>query len=288
MNVLPEVKTAAEQWRELCRNCNELCLKPGSWWGRIVSDPEVVPRVDESEITVRLRGNLFAEVRLLGLGLQCRIAPEHLLLAHPGSMTLLGDGAVAQEPTQVRSLSELSVRYDHVRRRACRNSDRRQAILDRLFLRHSCILAVAAPTPQGQADLVALSPRGEAVFFLLRRYADGDLRLKGRGGVVWRLGEMDRWLAQTGAVEEWLTGLLERCAALDTPHSRRYRIPANLYVHPHARLLIVDFDHAQRLQGLPALRADLEHGLDRSGARGDIHCLGDAGNISFGTFFSGI
>jgi hypothetical protein len=149
-------------------------------------------------------------------------------------------------------------------------------------------MAVDVPLPEGRADLVALSPRGETVFFLLRRYADGDLRLKGRGGVVWRMGEMDRWLAQTGVVEDWLTGLLERCAALDTPHSRRYRIPASLHVHPHARLLIVDFDHAQRLHGLPALRADLEHGLDRSGARGDIHCLGDAGNISFGTFFSGI
>jgi hypothetical protein len=90
------------------------------------------------------------------------------------------------------------------------------------------------------------------------------------------------------AASAWVRGLLERGAALDTPHSRRFRQPASLHVHPHARLLIVDFDHAQRQGGLESLRADLERGLDRSGARSDIHCLGDAGNISFGTFFSGL
>lgn len=282
----PAFISHAPPWRELCSRLNRLRLQEGTWWRRVVEDREVVFRVDEETVTVRLGGNVFAEIGLRDGAPQCRIEPGHLLLSHPGGRAVLGQGDATAR--SVRNLQELAEHYGHVRRRACRNSDRRQAILDRLFLRHPCVMAVDAPLPGGGADLVALSPRGEAVFFLLRRYAGGDLRLKGRGGVVWRMGEMDRWLAQTGAVEGWLTGLLERCAALDTPHSRRYRIPANLHVHPHARLLIVDFDHAQRLHGLPALRADLEHGLDRSGARGDIHCLGDAGNISFGTFFSGI
>jgi hypothetical protein len=57
---------------------------------------------------------------------------------------------------------------------------------------------------------------------------------------------------------------------------------------PRARLLIVDFDHSQRQHGLPALRANIEAGLDHGAAQGDIHCIGDAGNISYGTFFSGI
>jgi hypothetical protein len=36
------------------------------------------------------------------------------------------------------------------------------------------------------------------------------------------------------------------------------------------------------------LRANIEAGLDHGAAQGDIHCIGDAGNISYGTFFSGI
>ena len=283
---IPPSSVASPPWRELCSRLNSLRLQEGTWWRRVAEDREAVPRVDEGGVTVRLRGNVFAEIGLRDGAPQCRIEPEHLLLSHPGGRAVLGQDEVMAR--SVRNLRELAEHYGHIRRRVCRNTDRRQAILDRLFLRHPCVMAVDAPLPGGRADLVALSPRGEAVFFLLRRYADGDLRLKGRGGAVWRMGEMDRWLAEPGAVGDWLTGLLERCAALDTPHSRRYRLPASLHIHPHARLLVVDFDHAQRLHGLPALRADLEHGLDRSGARGDIHCLGDAGNISFGTFFSGI
>lgn len=275
-------------WREICRRCNELRLEPGSWWQRVVSDPEAVPRVDESSLTVRLRGNALAEVQLRGESLQCRIAPEHLLLSHPGSRAVLGDASAASASRQVQSFAELAQHYDHVRRRVCQTTDRHGAILDRLFLRHPCVLAVDAPHPAGRVDLVALSPAGTAVFFLLRRYADGDLRLKGRGGIAWRLAELDNRLADTQAAVTWVRGLLERGAALDTRHSRRYREPDTLRIHGRTRLLIVDFDHAQRLGGLPVLRANLEAALDRTLSKDDIPCIGDPGNISYATLFSGL
>ncbi len=275
------------EWRELCRRCNELRLVRESWWARIVADPEAVPCVNESAVKVRLRGNSFAEVELRGAGLQCRVAPEHLLLTHPGARTVLGDEA-APQPKRVQNLADLARSYDHVRRRVCHHEDRRAAILDRLFLRHSCVLAVDAALPSRRVDLVALSPQGTAVFFLLRRYLDGDLRLQGRGGIVWRMRELNSALASEQVTGSWIHDLLERSRALETPHSRRYRFAANPVIHPRVRLLIVDFDHAQRLEGLPALRADLEAGLDHTAARGDIHCIGDAGNVSHGTFFSGI
>lgn len=286
----PHVRPGESAWRELCSTLNRLRRDEGGWWSKIEADAEAVPRIDVSGVVVRLRGNVFAEIGLRGGEPQCRIEPGHLLLTHPGGRTVLGDGVACAR--SVQTLSELAEHYDHVRRHACRHVDRRQAILDRLFLRHVCVLALdaplEAPLDAGRVDLVALSPQGVAVLFLLRRYADGDLRLKGRGGIVWRMREMDRRLADQAAASAWVSGLLERGAALDTRHSRRYRLPPSLHVHPYVRLLIVDFDHAQRQAGLPSLRADLERGLDRSGARSDIHCLGDAGNISFGTFFFGL
>lgn len=277
----------AEQWRELCRRCNELGQDSRSWWARIVADPEVVPCVEESAVKVRLRGNALADVELRGAGLQCRIAPEHLLMSHPGTRTVLGDEIMPQ-PKRVRTLDELARSYEHVRRRVCSHEDRRAAILDRLFLRHSCVLAVDAALPSGRADLVALSPQGTAVFFLLRRYQDGDLRLAGRGGIVWRMQELNRILESEQAMGSWLLDHLGRSRALDTPHLKRYRFAANPVIHPRVRLLVVDFDHAQRLGGLQSLRVNLEAGLDHTASRGDIHCIGDAGNISYTTFFSGI
>ena len=275
-------------WRELCRRCNELRLVPESWWARIAADPEVVPCVEKSALKVRLRGNVLAEVELRGSGLQCRIAPEHLLLSHPGARTVLGAAGAAAEPGRVASLVELAAHYDHVRRRVCTSQDKRSAVIDRLFLRHTCILAVDAALPSGRVDLVALSPHGTAVFFLLRRYDDPDLRLKGRGGMVWRMRELTRCLADEGYMVPWVQNLLERSRLLATLHSRRCRFDGTPVIHPRARLLIVDFDHSQRLHGLPLLRAELERGLDRDASWSDIHCIGDAGNISHGTFFSGI
>ena len=277
-----------EQWRELCRRLNALRLEPQNWWARIAADPEAVFCVEESALKVRLRGNDFLEVTLRGTGLQCRIAPEHLLLSHPGARTVLGDADAAAEPGRVASLADLAVHYDHVRRRVCVAQDKRAAIIDRLFLRHSCVLAVDAALPTGRVDLVALSPQGEAVFFLLRRYQDQDLRLKGRGGVVWRMRELGKCLADRETMVLWVQNLLERSRLLETLHARRFRFDKTPVIHPRPRLLVVDFDHAQRLHGLSVLRADLEAGLDHDAAQGDIHCIGDAGNVSHGTFFSGI
>lgn len=279
-------------WRELCALCNDLGLEPRGWWHRIISDPEAVPRVDGSGITVRLRGNPFVDVRLRGRAPQCRIAPEHLLLSHPGARTVLDEAETVTEPKRIQSLADLACHYDHVRRRVCQHVDRRQIVLDRLFLRHPCILAVDAALPHGRADLVALSPEGSAVFFLLRRYCDGDLRLKGRGGIVWRMAELNRWLADENAVAAWVRELLERSAALQTRHSRRYGFSKTLTVHPQARLLIVDFDHAQRQSGLSSLLDEFDTnrdaGLDRMATRSDILCIGDPGNIFHRTLFSGI
>lgn len=286
-NLWPELG-AGGTWRELCRRLNALRLEPQNWWARIAADPEAVFCVEESALKVRLHGNDFLEVTLRGTGLHCRIAPEHLLLSHPGARIVLGDEDVAAESKRIRNLAELETHYDHVRRRVCAREDRRLAIADRLFLRHSCVLAVDADLPTGRADLVALSPQGVAVFFLLRRYQDPDLRLKGRGGVVWRMRELDKCLADSENMALWVRNLLERSRHLDTLHARRFRFDKTPLIYPRARLLVVDFDHAQRLHGLPLLRADIEAGLDHDAAQGDIHCIGDAGNVSHGTFFSGI
>jgi hypothetical protein len=286
-NSRPELDVSGA-WRELCVRLSELRLEPQSWWARILADPEAVFCVEESALKVRLRGSVLAEVELRGGGLACRIAPEHLLLSHPGARTVLGDAVAAAEPGRVASLADLAAHYDHVRRRVCLVQDKRAAIIDRLFLRHPCILAVDAKLPTGRADLVALSPQGDVVFYLLRRYSDPLLRLKGRGGIVWRMQELSRCLADDEAMALWVQRLLQRSRLLETPHSRRFRFAGRPFVHLRARLLIVDFDHSQRQHGLPSLRANIEDRLDHGAAQGDIHCIGDAGNISYGTFFSGI
>lgn len=278
---------SAESWPLLCRLLNGPCSDSEGWWRRFAEDPEAVFRIEENSVVVRLRGNFFAEIWVYNDSLRCRMDPAHLLPLHPGMRVVLGDDA-SSGTKSVRTLAELSKHYDRVRRRACSSIDRRAAILDRLFLRHSCVLAVDAPLPCGRADMVVLSPGGEAVFFLLRRYADPDLRLKGHGGLVWRMNELDRWLADASLVADWTERLIRRSAALVTPQVRRYGFRGTISPLARSRLLLVDFDHAQRLGGLPRLRGELEAGLDRTSRADDILAIGDPGNITHRILFSGL
>lgn len=274
-------------WRKFCTFLNTLAATPESWWQRIVTDPDTVVRVDETSIVVRLRGTVLATVERHGDGVHCRIAPEFLLRAHPGGRAVLTTEGLAPEPSCIGSLEELGKSYEHVRRRACQHSDRRQAILDRLFLRHSEVLAVDASLLGQRVDLVALSPRGMCVFFVLRRFADGDLRLQGRGGIAWRMRELDRVIMHEESSMRWVLDLMERGNALQTRYARRYERTVSS-IHPHVRLLVVDFDHAQRHSALPLLRSDLNAGLDRGVAPEDMLFIGDPGNISLKTLFSGL
>jgi hypothetical protein len=176
-----------------------------------------------------------------------------------------------------------------VRRRACQHVDRRQSVLDRLFLRHGAILAIDAPLGPGRIDLVALGPDGTCVLYVLRRYQDADLRLSGPGGVSQKLRRWDVWLSESGPALEQVGALLDRARLLHGPRQTRFtRLPSPRRIHPRARLLIVDFDHAQRLHGLAKLRGDLDAGLDRNASGDDILAIGDPGNITHTILFSAI
>jgi hypothetical protein len=276
-------------WERLCQQCNALAAVADNWWSRIVVDPETVLRVDVDSIEVRLRGNVLLTVEPRGQSLHCRIDPAWLLRFHPGGRAVLGEDGLAPEPAWVNSLEELGRSYAQVRRRACQHADRRQSVLDRLFLRHGAILAIDAPLGPGRIDLVALGPDGACVFFFLRRYQDADLRLAGPGGVGHKLLAWDAWLRESGPALDHVASLLDRSRLLHGPRQNRFaRLPAPRRVHQRARLLIVDFDHAQRLHGLAKLRGDLEAGLDRTASGDDILAIGDPGNITHSTFFSAI
>lgn len=280
------VKMPTSVWRELCRRCNILCASPGSWWHTILSDPEAVPLVEADGISVRLRGNLLLRVELRGQGVHCRVPPEYLLRVHPGSLAVLTEDQ-SSPVTSIASLEELTASYAQVKRRACNVTHRRRAVQDRLFLRHGAFLAVGAQFPPGNADLIAVHPDGLWTVFFLRQYADADLRLAGPGGVAHGLMQWRRWLGGDDAIAH-MWELLARMQALHGPLHRRFkRFPETVRIFPRPRLLLVDFDHAQRLGGLDTLLGSLLE-LDPDLKREDIFAIGDPGNISLKLLFSGM
>lgn len=273
------------EWDELVRLCNALYLLPDSWWHRVASDQEAVLCVDGPCLRVRLRGTDFVEVFLRGAGLGCRIAPEHLLHGHPGQRVVLG-AASAFSIRAVESVDAFARHYAHVRRRVCARADRRRAVLDRLLLRHSCVLGVDVSLPGGRADLVALSPEGFCVAYLVRRYADGDVRLRGAGSVAGKMRQLETVLS-TATANDAMRQLVCRGRAVHSHLVRRFAaFPDDVRCFPRARLLLVDFDHPQRVLGLPGVRQCLEDAFRREGVRGDILAIGDPGNISHRLLFS--
>lgn len=285
----------ASSWQQVCRLCNMLYRDQDSWWRRILKDPELVVRVDQGSVALRLGGAEFLTIEPHGRGLHGRIAPEHLVRAHPGSRFVLTDTALLPEPQLIRSLDDLGAGYALVRRRVLARADRRQAVLDRLYLRHRVVVAVDAPVLSGRVDLVVVSPDGGCVLYLLRCYADADLRLIGPGGTADAIAALNVRLSETDAGRGEIQAMLDRVRTLDGPWAGRFsRLPDQLRIYPRVRLLIVDFDHAQRLSGLSDLLETLRKGvekslpgLDRTSGARDILAIGDPGNISFKLLFSG-
>lgn len=270
----------------LCGQLNLLAVRHGSWWQRIATDPEAIVRVDPDGVEVRLGGGVLLRVEARGDALHCRLRPELLLRVHPGARWVLSDAGLAPEPELIASLDDLGREYDAVRRRHCYVTDRRQAVLDRLYLRHAALVAVDAPLGSLRADLIGVSPTGVVVLYVVRRYADADVRLAGKGGLMHRLRCLDHWLDAEDACSE-VAALVDRARLLHGPWSRRFdRCPVPVAVHPRARLLLVDFDHAQRLGGLPEVRNALLAGLDRTPEGDDILAIGDPGNISHRVLFA--
>lgn len=285
-SINPGVRVTVPAWKELCRRCNELYAAPDSWWRTVLSDPEVIVRVDREAVSLRLRGNLLLRVELRGEGLHCRVPSEYLLRRHPGSLSVLCE-ETSPAPPCVSSLNGLGADYALVRRRACGVTDRRRAVQDRLFLRHGVFLTVDAPLPPGNADLLAVHPGGYGVVFLLQRYADADLRLAGPGGVAHCLARWRAWLRGDTA-KTHVTELADRLRSLHGPLRRRFEhFPEVGRMFPRPRLLLVDFDHAQRLGSLDTLCGTLMR-LDPELERNDILASGDPGNISIKTLFSGL
>lgn len=280
---------ARPSWLGVVQACNALRTDPDSWWSRVLADPEAVPRVDEDALVIRLRGHEFLEARLEGGRLACRIRHEYLIPALPGSRAVLTADGIRPESRRIGDLAGLAAHYDAVRRRVIQHPRRRRAILDRLFLRHACVIGVDVALPPGRVDLVALGPDGICVLMLLRRYADQDLRLRGPGGVLARILELEGAVKSARHPRIWIEDVLERARALHGPWARRFAaLPPVRRIHPWVRLAVVDFDHAQRLGGLAGLRRELARGLGREDDEDDILAIGDAGNLSHRVIFSGM
>lgn len=284
-------------WQQICQTCNTLYQDKNSWWSRIAHDPQIVPRVDKNSITLRLGGVEFLILEPRGTGVHGRIAPEFLLCTHPGSRFALSEDTLSPHPLFITSLADLGQQYDQVCRRVWARSRRNQAVLDRLFLRHINVLAVATPLSLGIVDLVVVSPQGVCLLYLLRSYKDPSLRRAGPGGVAHLMDAMNLKLEHSPKIQLEVQLFLERLRALGGPWKTRIdRYPDLLTLYPRIRLVIYDFDQAQRQVGLDTVVANLAKnlaqgtmsGLDQEGWDGDIFTIGDPGNISHKLLLSGI
>lgn len=276
-------------WQQICLTCNALYQDKNSWWQPIAHDPQIVPRVDKHSIALRLGGIEFMILEPRGTGIHARLAPEFLLRTHVGSRFVLTHEHLSPEPLFVSSLDELGLHYALVRRRVLAHSQRHQAVLDRLFLRHRHILAVAIPFSIGLIDFSILTPQGLCFLYLLRPYNHPALHSQGPNSIVHYQQSINHWLTKDHQGQKEVQELLKRTQALQGPWSTRLASQlSQITLYPRIRLIIYDFDQAQRQLGLSTLLTNLENNqdqvtrlaLDPNGWSGDIFTIGDPGNIT--------
>jgi len=266
---------------------NSLAEEAGSWWQAVLAEQTCVISAGCDEVVVRLCGNELLRVRIVQERVDVHVPEEYLRLNHPGYRVVLRAGEEAKSCRRIVSLTDFGRSFRKVCRNVLHVTERRRAIQDRLWLRHDCLVGLDVSLCGVLVDMVAVRPDGTCVCYLLRRYADQDILLGGPGGVVDSMAMLER--QQSMLLLDEVRRLLERQRYLVHRQQRRFcRMADPVRLHPRVRLLVVDFDDAQRQLGIPGLRSRFAALSGRGDDQNEVITVGDPGNVSLKALFSGM
>lgn len=278
---------STDNW-PLGRALNSLAEECGSWWQAVLADRKcVISTGCDEEVVVRLGGNELLRARIVQGRVDVHVPEEYLYLSHPGYRVVLRAGEETKPCRRIVSLADFGRNFRKVCRNVLHETERRRAIQDRLWLRHDCLAGLDVALCGVLVDMVAVRPDGTCVCYLLRRYADQDILLGGPGGVVDRMAMLER--QQSMLLLDEVRRLLERLRYLVHRQQRRFcRMADPVRLHPRVRLLVVDFDDAQRQLGIPELRSRFAVLSGRTDDQNEVITVGDPGNVSLKALFSGM
>jgi hypothetical protein len=131
-------------------------------------------------------------------------------------------------------------------------------------------------------DMAAITDKGTLVFFEAKLFSNSEIRSKETPKVVSQLQKYQKILSQKGneiisAYQEQLNIYAQLKGEFFENRSRKI---SNLSLHPHARLIITDFDASQRELMLQTIQKPIEKGAGWAEDSKDFIATGDYKNLA--------
>ncbi len=276
----------------MIKKMNDLYEDENSWWHKIVEDDEVFIRIRKNELRVMIHGGLLLLVTMKAGKIVCKINEEYLFLKSDRDpyIVLEESGRTAK---YVKGLEEFVRHYSKIKRRIKSLIGKERQVSHALSLNIKQMVdrevgLVDKPESKNVkfVDLAAVSDAGMLVFYEVKLFDNNEIRSLKTPRVVKQIQIYERLIKanQDKIIKAYNDQFQVISQLKGSFFKKRLPAPKVSYVHPRVRLIITDYDDAQRKWFLPQIRSQLEESLKTS----DIITVGGYRNIKKERLFRGL
>lgn len=265
-----------------------------SWWRKIADDKDVFILIRNNELRVQANGGLLLQVNQdLQSNIICKIHEDFLSLRSEKNPYVVLEETTSCPIQRVEGLKGFVKHYSKIKRRINIFTGKERQAVQYLANNVPEIIDIeigfegelkpnASKKSVPRIDMAAITEKGTLVFFEAKLFGNSEIRSKKTPRVVDQLQRYQQLLLKKG--NEIITAYQDQLniyAQLKGQFFKnRLRKISNLSIHPHARLIVTDFDASQRDLMLPTVQKAIEKGTGWAKENKDFIATGDYKNLA--------
>ena len=273
---------------------NDLYTNEKSWWRKIADDKDIFILIRNNELRVQANGGLLLQINQnLQNNIVCKIHEDFLSLRSERNPYVVLEEKTSGPIQRVEGLNGFVKHYSKIKRRINIFTGKERQAVQYLANNVPQIVDIeigfegelkqnASKKSVPRIDMAAITDKGTLVFFEAKLFSNSEIRSKKTPKVVSQLQKYQKILSQKGneiisAYQEQLNIYTQLKGKFFENRSRKI---SNLSIHPHARLIITDFDASQRELMLQTIQKPIEKGTGWAEDSKDFIATGDYKNLA--------
>lgn len=273
---------------------NDLYTDEKSWWRKIADDKDIFILIRNNELRVQANGGLLLQINQdLQSNIVCKIHEDFLSLRSEKNPYVVLEETTSGPIQRVEGLNGFVKHYSKIKRRINIFTGKERQAVQYLANNVPRIVDIeigfegelkqnASKKSVPRIDMAAITDKGTLVFFEAKLFSNSEIRSKKTPKVVSQLQKYQKLLSQKA--NEIITAYQEQLNIYTQLNGKFFenRSPkiSNLSIHPHARLIITDFDASQRDLMLPTVQKSIEKGTGWAEGNKDFIATGDYKNLA--------
>lgn len=265
-----------------------------SWWRKIADDKDVFILIRNNELRVQANGGLLLQVNQdLQSNIICKTHEDFLSLRSEKNPYVVLEETTSGPIQRVEGLKGFVKHYSKIKRRINIFTGKERQAVQYLANNLPEIVDIeigfegelkpnASKKSVPRIDMAAITEKGTLVFFEAKLFGNSEIRSKKTPRVVDQLQRYQQLLSKKGneiitAYQDQLNIYAQLKGQFFKNRSRKI---SNLSIHPHARLIVTDFDASQRDLMLPTVQKAIEKGTGWAKENKDFIATGDYKNLA--------